>query len=57
MCQDIRPVLVRLREKSVRFIIVDIAGSLVKPFLYQALQAALLSPATALFFPSLVGHP
>lgn len=45
----------RLREKSVRFVIVDIAGSLVKPFLYQALQAALLSPATALFFPSLVG--
>ena len=47
---DIRPELRRLRRLNTTTIVVDISSSLIKPFLEQALQVALLQPATTLVF-------
>ena len=50
---DNREELAVLREEGVTSLVVDLAGSLVKAFLYQAMQAGLLSPGTTFIFTSL----
>jgi len=51
--KDVRPHMKRIREWGAKTIIVDIAVELIKNFLYQALQAALLTPETNLIFTAL----
>ena len=50
---DNRAGLVMLREGGVTTYLVDLAGPLVKSFMYQAMQAGLLAPGTTFIFSSL----
>eukprot|EP00092_Neocalanus_flemingeri_P016164 GFUD01017495.1.p1 GENE.GFUD01017495.1~~GFUD01017495.1.p1 ORF type:complete len:754 (+),score=290.72 GFUD01017495.1:38-2299(+) len=51
--KDIKPNLVRIRKNNIKTIIVDLAADLVKPFIYQALQAGLLQSGVTLLFTAL----
>ena len=50
---DNRAGLVMLREGGVTTYLVDLAGPLVKSFMYQAMQAGLLAPGTTFIFSTL----
>ena len=50
---DNRAGLVMLREGGVTTYLVDVAGPLVKSFMYQAMQAGLLAPGTTFIFSTL----